>query len=34
MRRYAGSLECEPTRLLEVEARLDIIESLKRKYGG
>ena len=33
MRRYAGSLDCEPTRLLEVEGRLDIIESLKRKYG-
>ncbi len=32
-RRYAEGLEQEPGRLLEVEARLDVIESLKRKYG-
>ena len=33
VRRYATGLEQEPGRMLEVEARLDIIESLKRKYG-
>ena len=33
VRRYAGTLEQEPGRLVEVEARLDIIEGLKRKYG-
>lgn len=33
VRRYADSLEQEPGRMLEVEARLDIIDSLKRKYG-
>ena len=33
MRRYADGLEQEPGRLPEVEARLDVIESLKRKYG-
>ncbi len=33
VRRYAGSLEQEPNRLLVVEARLDVIESLQRKYG-
>lgn len=33
VRRYTTGLEQEPGRMLEVEARLDIIESLKRKYG-
>lgn len=33
MRRYADGLEQESGRLPEVEARLDVIESLKRKYG-
>lgn len=33
MRRYADGLEREPARLLEVEARLDTIDNLKRKYG-
>jgi DNA repair protein RecN (Recombination protein N) len=31
--RYAGSLESDPARLAEIEARLDVIQSLKRKYG-
>ncbi len=30
---YAGDLEFEPQRLDEVEARLALIENLKRKYG-
>ncbi len=30
---YAGSLESDPARLAEIEARLDVIQSLKRKYG-
>lgn len=33
VRRYAGALEQEPERLVEIESRLDIIEGLKRKYG-
>ncbi len=33
VRRYAGSLEQEPNRLIEVEARLDVFETLERKYG-
>lgn len=33
LRRYADTLEREPARLIEVEARLDIIDNLKRKYG-
>ena len=33
VRRYADGLEQDPGRLPEVEARLDVIESLKRKYG-
>ncbi len=33
VRRYATGLEVEPGRMLEVEARLDIIDNLKRKYG-
>ena len=33
VRRYAAGLDQEPDRMLEVEARLDIIDSLKRKYG-
>jgi len=32
--RYAGSLESDPSRLAEIEARLDVIQSLKRKYGS
>jgi DNA repair protein RecN (Recombination protein N) len=34
LRRYAGSLEAEPGRLEEVEARLDQYERLSRKHGG
>jgi len=30
---YSDSLECDPARLAEIEARLDRIQSLKRKYG-
>jgi len=32
--RYAASLEGDPSRLAEIEARLDVIQSLKRKYGS
>lgn len=31
--RYAESVEVDPTRLKELEQRLDLIQSLKRKYG-
>lgn len=33
IRRYATGLEQDPGRMVEVEGRLDIIDSLKRKYG-
>ena len=33
VRRYADGLEQDPARLSEVEARLDVVEDLKRKYG-
>lgn len=32
--RYAASLEGDPSRLAEIEARLDLLQSLKRKYGS
>ena len=32
--RYASSIECDPSRLAEIESRLDVIQSLKRKYGS
>jgi DNA repair protein RecN (Recombination protein N) len=34
LRHYLGALEADPRRLDEVEARLDSIEKLKRKYGA
>jgi DNA repair protein RecN (Recombination protein N) len=34
LRRYAESLEAEPGRLEEVEARLDAYDRLQRKHGG
>ncbi len=32
--RYAASLDLDPAELTKVEARLDVIQSLKRKYGA
>lgn len=32
--RYADQLELDPSRLATLEERLDLIQSLKRKYGG
>ena len=32
--RYAGKVEVDPARLSELEERLDLIHSLKRKYGA
>lgn len=32
--RYAGALESDPAQLAAVEARLDVIQTLKRKYGA
>jgi len=32
--RYAGKLEVDPARLAELEERVNVIHSLKRKYGG
>ena len=32
--RYAGKVEVDPARLAEVEERLNLIHSLKRKYGA
>ena len=32
--RYAGKVEVDPARLAELEERLDLIHSLKRKYGA
>jgi len=34
LRDYLGKLESDPGRLEEVEARLDALDKLKRKYGG
>lgn len=34
LRHYLGNLEADPRRLEEVEARLALIERLKRKYGS
>ena len=34
LRRYNADLEINPTILAELEARLDLLESLKRKYGN
>ncbi len=32
--RYAGKVEVDPARLLELEERLNLLHSLKRKYGA
>jgi len=32
--RYAGKLEVEPARLAQLEERLNLVQSLKRKYGA
>jgi DNA repair protein RecN (Recombination protein N) len=34
LRNYADRVEVDPTRLQELEERLNLIHSLKRKYGG
>lgn len=34
LRRYVGSLEINPAEVARLEARIDLIEALKRKYGG
>ncbi len=34
LRSYADTIEGDPERLKEVEDRLDLIQTLKRKYGG
>lgn len=34
LRDYLGKLESDPARLEEVESRLDVLDRLKRKYGG
>lgn len=34
LRRYAEGIELDPARLRELEERLNLIQSLKRKYGG
>ncbi|HEV2072238.1 MAG TPA: DNA repair protein RecN [Thermomicrobiales bacterium] len=34
LRSYADTIEGDPERLMEVEDRLDLIQTLKRKYGG
>ena len=31
---YTGSIEMEPSRIEEIECRVDLIETLKRKYGN
>ncbi|RZO18966.1 MAG: DNA repair protein RecN [Verrucomicrobiaceae bacterium] len=31
---YAGSIEMEPSKIEEIECRVDLIETLKRKYGN
>jgi DNA repair protein RecN (Recombination protein N) len=33
-RHYAGRIEADPATLQELEARADLLQSLKRKYGG
>ena len=33
-RHYAGRIEADPAALQELEARADLLQSLKRKYGG
>jgi len=32
--RYADNLECDPARLQKLEERINLFQSLKRKYGG
>jgi DNA repair protein RecN (Recombination protein N) len=34
LQRYANSLDLDPRRLVELEDRVNLLESLKRKYGG
>jgi DNA repair protein RecN (Recombination protein N) len=34
LRRYADAIDLDPGRLRQMEERLDLIHSLKRKYGG
>jgi DNA repair protein RecN (Recombination protein N) len=34
LRRYREALEADPARLEEIEARLALLEGIKRKYGG
>jgi DNA repair protein RecN (Recombination protein N) len=34
LRRYVGGLEINPAEVARLEQRIDLIESLKRKYGG
>jgi DNA repair protein RecN (Recombination protein N) len=34
LRRYADTVEIDPARLRQLEQRLDVIHSLRRKYGG
>ncbi|MGA0848687.1 MAG: DNA repair protein RecN [Chthoniobacterales bacterium] len=34
VRRYAEKIEADPATLRELEARADLLQSLKRKYGG
>ncbi len=34
LRRYADSIEVDPARLREMEERLNLLQSLKRKYGA
>jgi len=34
LRRYADAIDLDPGRLRQLEERLDLIHSLKRKYGG
>jgi DNA repair protein RecN (Recombination protein N) len=34
LRSYADTIEGDPARLMEVDDRLDLIQTLKRKYGG
>ncbi|MBU3665643.1 MAG: DNA repair protein RecN, partial [Chthoniobacterales bacterium] len=33
-RRYAEAIECDPQKLAGMEQRADLLQSLKRKYGG
>lgn len=34
LQRYSGGIDSDPRRLDEIETRLDLIQSLKRKYGS